>query len=264
MWRWLETLVDVVVREFLFVLADETGGGRSEPQQPTIIPPPAAPSVSQTARESLQSQLEFNPQLVAQQAQLQSQYAPQFAQSQYDVANQYGPMYKALLTGLFPELGTLQGQVGQELSSPTGLNPQQQSAQDAIRQRAYDQSAQGVRESANVGGTLFGGRRELREDRARNELAQGFASQDIQLQQQNRDRALRELVTLLQLASPQVQQPGVPSYGQSVVPGGDNLYNALVQNQGNFGVMPGGSGGGGGGGFWDAATMWYRPSTYGF
>jgi|SRR3990167_33061 len=223
-WKWL--------------LTNKTGGG-SEPTQPTIVPPPPAPDVGKTAEESYQAQLKYNPLLTQQAYELQSKFAPQFAQSQYDVAAQQGPMYKALLTTLFPELGTLQGQVGQELASPTGLNPQQQAAQDAIRQRAYEQSERGIRQSANVGGTLYGGQRELREDRARNELAQGFASQDVYLQQQNRDRALRELVTLLQLASPQVQQPGVPQYGQSVVPGGDTLYNALTQQSQNIGVIPG-------------------------
>lgn len=221
------------------------GGSKSQPPQVIQAPPP--PSVSQTAGESLSAQLQYNPQLTAQQVQLQGQYGPQLAQQQYDLQNQYGPMYKAMLQQLYPELGTLQRQVGQEFSSPSGLSPEQQSAQNAIRQRAYQQSDQGIRESANLGGMLYGGNRQLREDRARNELSQGFATQDIALQQQNRARALQELVTLLQLSNPNVQQPNVPQYGQSVVPGGDNLYNALVQNQGNFGVIPGVQGFGGGG-----------------
>jgi len=39
-----------------------------------------------------------------------------------------------------------------------------------------------------------------------------------------------------------VQQPTAPQFGQSPAPGGDALYNALVQNNGNFGVVPGTAG----------------------
>lgn len=208
----------------------ERGGG-SKPQPAQVIQGPPPPSVSQTAQESLQAQLQYNPQLTAQALQLQQQYGPQFAQQQLDQNAQFAPQYRQQLLQLYPELSTLQSQVGQRLQSPSGLSGEQQMAQDAIRQRAFQQSDRGIREAANVGGNLYGGRRELREDRARNELAQGFATQDIGLNQQNRSQAMQELVTLLQLSNPQVQQPQVPQYGQSVVPGGDNLYNAMVNQQ---------------------------------
>ena len=44
---------------------------KSEPQPPTIIPPPPAPDVGKTAGESFAAQLQYNPQLTEQQVQLQ-------------------------------------------------------------------------------------------------------------------------------------------------------------------------------------------------
>ena len=146
-------------------------------------------------------------------------------------------MYRALIEQQFPQIGMLSNQVSQGLASPGSLTVDQQAAQDAIRQRAYDASAKGIRESANVGGTLFGGRRELREDRARNELAQGFASEDINRQMQQRQQSMSELAMLFQLAFPNVQQPGQIGLNTGVSDPTSSLYNALVQNQGNFGVL---------------------------
>ena len=239
-------------------ITNERGGG-SKPQPPQIIQPPPAPSVSQTASESLEAQLKYNPQLTSQQVQLQGQYGPQLAQQQFDLANQYGPMYKAMLTQLYPELGTYQNQVNQRLNSPTGYSPDQQSALDAIRNREQDRGLRGIREGANLGGTLYGGHRQNAESDYLTRQGQAYTAQDIAFQQQQQAANQQALVTLLQLSNPQVQQPNVPQYGQSVVPGGDNLYNALVQNQSNFGVMPGQSSGG-----INPLTMWYNPKTYGF
>ena len=234
MWRWLCDAVDFFITDLAFKLVDETGGG-SDPQPPQVFPAPQPPDVGETAGDVAQVRLQYDPLLARQQASLQQELAPGQAQLQTDIFAQQSPLLKSLIMQLFPSLGTLEGQVGQQLSSPTGLTPQQQAAQDAIRQRAYDASSRGIQQSANLGGTLFGGNRELREDRARNELAQGFATQDIQLQQQQRQQAMSELATLLQLAFPQVQQPNVPG-GNQLGLSQDALFNALIANQGNFAV----------------------------
>jgi len=226
-WKWL--------------LTNETGGG-SDPTPPTVIPAPNPPNYQATAGEAAQAQLTYNPQLAAQNVQLQGQYGPVVAQQQYDLAALMGPQYRALIEQQFPQIGMLSNQVSQGLASPNSLNVQQQAAQDAIRQRAFEQSERGVRQSANVGGTLYGGQRELREDRARNELAQGFATQDIQLQQQQRQQSMSELAMLFQLAFPNVQQPGQIGLNTGVSDPTNSLYNALVQNSGNFGIIPGTAG----------------------
>lgn len=238
------------------------GGGRSQPQPPTIIPPPAAPSVSDTAKASLEAQLQYNPQLTAQGVQLQGQYGPQLAQQQYDLQAQFAPMYRALVEQNFPQISTLSTQTQQGLESPAGLNAQQQSAQDAIRQRQRDELSRALNTQANLGGTLYGGRNQENVMRGQAELSNQYANSDIALQQQQRQQTMQELLSLFQLAGFNVQQPTAPQFGQSVVPGGDLLYNALVQNQSNFGVQQGNPNGGGG--RINPLTMWYNPRTYGF
>lgn len=239
----------------------ERGGG-SKPQPPTFITPPPPtitqappPNVQQNAADLYAAQLQYNPQLTAQAAQLQQQYgpqlaqsatdiqlrqAPQLAQSQYALQQQYGPLYRSLYEQMFPTqtqgFEQLAQQSLQRLQSPQGLTPEQQAAQGAIRQRAFQESERGIRSAANVGGTLYGGQRELREDRARNELAQAFATQDIGLADQRRAQTLQELIAAGQVIFPQVQQPGVSQagvsqFGQGVTPSPDALLQAILSGQ---------------------------------
>lgn len=206
--------------------------GGSKPQPAQVIQAPPPPSVADTAAQSASAQLQYNPQLVAQNLALQQQYGLPYAQSQFDVTQQLAPQYQQFLYGLHPELQAFQQQVGQRMQSPTGYSPQQQEALDAIRQRQTNMGLQGIREGANLGGTLYGGNRQQREADYLTQQGQAYSAQDIGFQQQQQAANQQALVTLLQLTNPQIQQPNVPQYGQSVVPGGDNLYNALVQQQG--------------------------------
>ena len=220
-----------------WLLRDETGGG-SKPQPAQIIQAPPPPSVSDTAQQSLSAQLQYNPQLTAQQVQLQGQYGPQLAQQQYEQAATSAPLYRALLESQYPALQPFSQQVTQQFQSPTGYSPQQQASLDAIRNREQDRGLRGIRESSNVGGTLYGGRRQQREQDYLTQQGQAYTAQDIGFQQQQQQQNLQNLVALLQISNPQVQQPNVPQYGQSVVPGGDSLYNAMVNSQSQFGVQP--------------------------
>jgi len=216
----------------------ERGGG-GDPQPPQVIQAPPPPSVSDTAQQSYAAQLQYNRPLAQNALDIQRDLGPQFAQQQYEMLAQQSPLYKSLLLQLNPALGTFEQQVGQRMASPTGYSPQQQEAIDATRNREQDRSLRGIREGANLGGTLYGGNRQRREQDYLTGQAQAYSMQDIGLQQAQQQANQQALVTLLQLTNPNIQQPNVPQYGQSVVPGGDNLYNALVQNQGNFGVIPG-------------------------
>lgn len=222
-------------------LLNDHGGGGEEQDAPQIIPAPEAPDVGAQAKQLYELQQQYNPQLTQQAVGLQTQYAPQLAQSQYDIQAQYSPMYQALLNRQMPQLGTLSGQVSQQLGSPSSLTPEQMSAQEAIRQRSRDQTARNIQTSANIGGGLFGGRRELREDRALGELEQGFVSEDINRQERQRQQMMAELTSLYQMYSPSfnVGTPQVSQFGQGVTPDASSLYNALVQNQSNFGILPG-------------------------
>lgn len=216
--------------------------GGSKPTPPQVIAAPPAPDVGKTAEDAYAAQAKYNPLLTQQSVELQKQYAPQLAQSQLDIASQFTPQYRQLLEQNYPQLSTLSNQVSQQLTNPYSLSGPQQQAQDAIRGRARTDLSRSMRERANLGGTLFGGRSARQEGQALAGLEQGFASEDINRSMQNRQQSLQELVTLLQLSNPQVQQPNAPNYTQGVVPGGDNLYNAMVQNQGNFGIIPGQAG----------------------
>lgn len=216
MWSWLVRVGNWVADEVCWVLADETGGG-SQPQPPQVIPAPAAPDYGETAGDVAKARLEYDPQLTKQ---------------QYDLSAQYGPLYKALTEQMFPQLPIFSQQVMQQLQSPSGLTPEQQAAQDAIRGRAFQQSERGIRTAANLGGGLFSGNRELQENRSRNEMAQSFANQDIALNDARRRSTVGDLQTLLQLAFPNVQNSTI---GGSP----DALYNALVANQGNYTVTSG-------------------------
>jgi hypothetical protein len=235
--------------------------GRQDPAVTIVQPPPATiqqpvpdPNVQQNAADLYQAQLEYNPQLTAQAVQLQQQYGlplaqaqaniqnqigPQLAQGQFEIQQQFAPLYRALYEQLFPAqtqgLETLAQQAGQRLLSPQGLTPEQQQAQDIVRNREQERLLRGIRTQANVGGTLFGGRREQREVEAASELANQYALSDIGLQQQNRAQTLQELIAANQVIFPQVQQPGVaqqvvPQFGAGVTPSPDALLAAIMQN----------------------------------
>lgn len=207
--------------------------------QPQVIPAPPAPDVGKTAEESFQAQLKYNLPLAQNALDIQRQLGPGFAQSQYETVAQFSPLYKAMLMQLHPELASFQTQVNQRLNTPSGYTPEQQAAIDAIRNREQERGLRGIREGANLGGTLYGGRRQQAEQDYLTRQGQAYTAQDIAFQQQQQAANQQALVTLLQLTNPQVQQPAVPQYGQSVAPGGDALYSALVANQGNFGVLQG-------------------------
>ena len=191
-------------------------GGSKSPSVSVVSPPPPTvtqlpePDVAKQAEQSYQAQLKYNPLL---------------SQQQYETQSQYGPMYKALLGQLYPELNTYQQQVSQRIGSPTGYSPEQQSALDAIRQRQTDVGLRNIREGANLGGTLYGGRRQQAEADYLTQQGQAYTAQDIAYQQQQQAANQQALITLLQLSNPQVQQ-----FAQGVTPSPDALLNAYSQS----------------------------------
>lgn len=216
--------------------------GGSKPSAPTFITPPPpqitqapAPNIQETSGQLAQSQLQYNPQLTQQAVQLSGQYGPQLAQQQFDLQSQYGPQYRQLYENLFPSQvqgqEVLAQQALQRLQSPQGLTPQQQAAQDTMRQRGQDRLLQGIRSQANLGGNLYSGNRERLEREGLAELETQNTLQDINLAQQQRGQTLQELIASSQVVFPQVQQPNVPNYGQGVTPNPDALLAAMLQGQ---------------------------------
>lgn len=183
---------------------------------------------------------------------------PKAAQLQFDVAQNpnYGLLAQTNLAEnvrqqAFPEEQRIREQtlanVFQQLLSPTGVTEQQQGAQDAIRGRQSDALSRNIQTSANVGGTLYGGRSRQREDRAQTELQQGFASEDIDRDTQSRLNALNAALPILQLLFPQSQlvspqyinpvASANTQYGGAVTQGGQGMQaqmsnqNAALQQQ---------------------------------
>lgn len=231
-----------------------------QPPMPQVqerpLQPIPAQTVQETSRQLAESQLEFNPRLAQQAFELQQRFLPQTAELQFGVqrnlvpqaaqlefetAQKFTPLYRAIYEQAFPEqaagLRTLAAQSQQRFESPEALTPQQQALQDAYRQRAREQIQRNVRQSAELGGTLFGGRRIEAESEALNRFEQGLLESDIARQVQARDQALRELIASQQVIFPQIQQPGVPQGGvpgfQGVTPSADALLQAIIaQSQG--------------------------------
>jgi len=228
------------------------GGGTKIEQAPA---PAAAPTASDTAEDIYQARLKYDPKIQQQEFDLMSQYLPQYTQQYYDtrqdvfsneaqVADQLrqntlsglqdpsGQMGQTLgLTGqlqtgldqLDPEganlQNVLQNQILQNLQSPTGLTPDQTSAQDAVRQREMDRLTEGLRTRANLGGGLFGGRAAGTEERARSEMGQAYATEDIDRQERSRMSALQN--AMLMASQNQAQQQSL--YGTA----GQQQLNAM-------------------------------------
>lgn len=197
------------------------GGGETE-----IVKPEPAPTAGQTAEEIYQAQLKYNP-LAAQQS-FDIQSNPQYGTEAVSRLNEQARQ------NIFPEETRVREQmvqnILQNLISPTGISPDQQTSQDAIRQRAQDQLTQSVRESSNLGGGLYGGRREQREDRGVSEMLQGFAESDINREERSRLNAILAALPVLQALYPNMQLSS-PTF-DSPVPGANTAYQGGISQYG--------------------------------
>jgi len=134
------------------------------------------------------------------------------------------------------------------LISPQGQSQEQQASVESIRQRESERLRRGINIDSNIGGGLFGGRRQQRGDEAQTQLGQAFASEDISRDETNRLNAIQAALPALQilfpelnLVAPQFQSPvptaNVVSQGQLAGRGQDlsaGQFNAnFLQNQQN-------------------------------
>ena len=216
---------------------NERGGGRTEIQQAPAQPP--APSAGESAESLYQARL---------------QYDPQVAGMEYDLAQQYEPLYAAMQAGLYgqyaPQVAGIQEQVRQQyspeqyalteefaqqarqrLADPYAETAEETAAMEAARGRQREQLTRGLRERAELGGGLYGGRAARREEMAGTELEQAFTTQDIARRQQGAQTALQYAIPMIQQLYPQVGFPGQPAQRgavqQPVTPGADALYQAM-------------------------------------
>ena len=193
------------------------------------------PSAQETTEQQLQAQLSANPQLAAQYVQLQQQYSPILSALQQQIRGQIMPQEQALQQQLYPQQSQVAESVSQQALqglggpvdplvdalrqqamsqlTPTGLSPEQQQAQGAIRGRQVSEEEQRIRTAANLGGGLFGGRRETREDESIGRMRQAFAQEDIARQQQQQAQAFQQAFSipgLQQALQTQAIQQAIP------------------------------------------------------
>jgi len=123
-------------------------------------PPPALPTAGETARDVFSAQQEFT---------------RPAAQLDFDILTDPDIGIRARTqavqdarSSVFGQEDAVRNQLLQNilgnLISPTGQDAEQQASVEAIRQRESDRLRRGVQQSSNLGGGLFGGRRQARED----------------------------------------------------------------------------------------------------
>lgn len=221
------------------------GGGSKETQTQVIpIPTTPAPSASETSEQAYQSQLKYNPKLYEQYAQQYAQYLPQLTGIEYQNQAQYAPLYKALQEQLNPGqtqvLPALTQQALQMLNNPYGYSESQQASVDNMRLKQQQDLSKQLRERANLGGGLYGGRTQKSEQEAQIDLSNAFAEQDINRQLQAARQALAYATPALQTMYGNVQAAQVPNYTQSVTPSADQIYQSLYSSsQPNYYIQPG-------------------------
>lgn len=187
------------------------GKKKSSPPPPPAPPPP--PSPAEVARETVKAQIESIPKAAALQFDVLSD--PRIglqAQTQ---------LLEDTRANVFPQLTDarqqLISQAVEALGGGTGLTADQEAAIGARRQTAQDELTEALRNRANLGGGLFGGRSAKAENRAVGELQQSFATEDINRQIQQRAfnqqlllQAIQSLLPGAQITSPSFIDP-VPS-----------------------------------------------------
>ena len=182
------------------------GGGKKEAEVTRVTPAPLAPrpTATQIGQEQLAGFQAIQPQL----------------------------------EGLFPGAAGLSEaliqQLTQGLQTPQFISPEEQQATEAIRGRQREATQRAIQTSANLGGGLFGGRREQREDVALTQLAQQFAQQDVQ-QRLQRQQMLFGAATPLALQQQQLPFQFLPTTGGTQQ---DILQRALAEQPQTF-VSPG-------------------------
>ncbi len=184
------------------------GGGKEEKiTQVKPAPLPPRPTATQLAQESLEAFRTIQPQI-------------------QDIIPGGAGLSQALIQ-----------QLTQGLQTPQFISPEEQAATEAIRGRETARVQRGIQTSANLGGGLFGGRREQREDVALQQLAEAFSQQDIQ-------QRLQRQQMLFGAAAPFAQQQQQLPFQFLPSPGGiqqDILQRALAEQPQTFfqpGVEP--------------------------
>lgn len=174
-------------------------------------------------------------------AQAQIKYLPQAAQVQYDILN--NPTYglqattqlaenarRNVFTGESGIRDQLLQNVLASLQSPTGISAEQQTAIDARRGKAQGELTTALRNRANLGGGLYGGRSAQEEQNAVIDLQNQFVEEDIGREERARLNAINSALPILQILFPDLQLQS-PQF-INPVPGADTAYSGAVTARG--------------------------------
>lgn len=213
------------------------GGGDTTVQQAPTTP---APSASESAEGIYQARLKYDPLVAAQEFATQQEYMPKQASLYSSLYSQYLPEYSKAQQKTQQELYPYQSQIVEQgaqralerLQNPEYMTASEQSAQQSIRDRSISDLQKAMRERANLGGNLYGGRTAAAETQSVSDLLNQFQVQDYQNRMTNSYNAQAALTPYMQILYPQVgtQQPNISGYQyQSAVPSADTLYNAMFQ-----------------------------------
>ena len=243
-----------------------SGGSKKTETQIVAMPQqPPAPSATESAADVYKARMQYDPLIAQQEFQIQQQqmpqmtaletalaqqYAPQLAQLYTNIQQQQMPQLQALQSQLFPQQSQVieagAGRALERLQSPFGYTPEEETALGGIRQRQRDLLVESLRNQANLGGGLFGGRAMNREQQALAEQQQGFGAEDINRRLQGdiyAQQAANPYINILypQAATQQFQTQ--PFQYQSTAASPDTLYNAMFQaGRRDYGIQPGQAG----------------------
>jgi hypothetical protein len=211
-------------------------------EKATVISAPTspAPNVNETAEQQYQARLKYDPLMAQQELQLQQQYAPQQAELYQSLYNQYYPQVARQQQAMQKELYPYQSQIVEQgaqsalsrLQNPDYMTPQEQQALNSQREQETTGLMRAMRERANLGGGLYGGRAAGAEAKSVSDLMQSYESQDYSRRMGAGQAAQQALTPYMQILYPQVgtQQPQTGAFQyQSAVPDANTLYNAMFQ-----------------------------------
>jgi hypothetical protein len=233
-------MLKLIKKWALMVVFCNRGGGGGKPTTTVVQAPPQppAPSAGESAADIYEAQMQYGQPMAQQQFDIQQEFMPQQAALYQSLYNQYYPQMAMQQQQLQQQLYPYQSQIVeqgaqnalQRLQNPDYMTPEEQAALNAQRQQQMDALQQSMRERANLGGGLYGGRAAGAEARSMTDLMQGFETQDYMRRMQAGQAAQQALTPYMQILYPQVgtQQPQISPYQyQSAVPSADTLYNAM-------------------------------------
>ena len=206
----------------------------------SAAPVTPAPSAGESAADIMRARLQYDPQMAELEFQQQQRWMPQQAALYQALYNQYMPQMATTQQRTQQQLYPFQSQIVeqgaqqalQRLQSPDYMTPEEQAALTTGRGQQMSELQRAMRERANIGGGLYGGRAAGAEARSMTDLLQQFEIQDYQRRMVAGQVAQQALTPYMQILYPQVgtQQPQVsPFQYQSAVPSADVLYQAMAQ-----------------------------------